>query len=194
MTDTKPTVHIVDDDEILRDTLKSLLINEGFSVEQYQDAEDFLKRDIEVCVGCVLLDLNMSEMSGLVLQKKLIEISFSLPIIFLTGNGDIPTAVVAIKNGAVDFLTKPVGKDELLASIAKAICVSEKMIFQLSFINSLTPREKDVWHYLVQGLTCKEISKKLDISIRTVEFYRPRIMQKAQATTISQLIIATSYT
>ena len=190
-----PIVFIVDDDEAVRDSLDLLIESAGHSVETYASGEDFLDAYTEDRNGCLLLDIRMPGMNGMQLQNALIERQYILPIIFITGHGDIPMAVDAIKRGAADFLAKPFQDQELLARIDDVLInLPEKLrdnkeqqdITQR--LTSLTERETETMLLMAQGKANKVIAFDLDISQRTVEVHRGRVMEKMQARSLAQLV------
>lgn len=194
MNAAQPTVFIVDDDHFVRDALKLMIEQENLAVQCYESGEAFLKHCPQTASGCILLDVQMPGMNGLTLQQILAERHMPLPIIFLTGNGNIPMSVRAIKAGAVDFLTKPVTRGKLIAAIETALQENRKILQQTSLaedagalIARLTAREKDVMQLAIAGLPNKEIARKLDISFRTVEVHKSRIMQKTGAGNLIEL-------
>ncbi|MEY3747929.1 MAG: hypothetical protein RL194_1388 [Pseudomonadota bacterium] len=194
MNTAQPTIFIVDDDHFVRDALKLMIEQENLAVQCYESGEAFLKRCPQIDNGCILLDVQMPGMNGLTLQQILAERHMPLPIIFLTGNGNIPMSVRAIKAGAVDFLTKPVTRGKLIAAIETALQENRKILQQTSLaedagalIARLTAREKDVMQLAIAGLPNKEIARKLDISFRTVEVHKSRIMQKTGASNLIEL-------
>lgn len=194
MNAAQPTIFIVDDDHFVRDALKLMIEQENLAVQCYESGEAFLKRCPQIDNGCILLDVQMLGMNGLTLQQILAERHMPLPIIFLTGNGNIPMSVRAIKAGAVDFLTKPVTRGKLIAAIETALQENRKILQQTSLaedagalIARLTAREKDVMQLAIAGLPNKEIARKLDISFRTVEVHKSRIMQKTGAGNLIEL-------
>ncbi len=190
-----PIVFIVDDDEAVRDSLDLLIESAGHSVETYASGEDFLDAYTEDRNGCLVLDIRMPGMNGMQLQNALIERQYILPIIFITGHGDIPMAVDAIKRGAADFLAKPFQDQELLARIDDVLInLPEKLrdnkeqqdITQR--LTSLTERETETMLLMAQGKANKVIAFDLDISQRTVEVHRGRVMEKMQARSLAQLV------
>ena len=192
------TVHVVDDDPAIRKALTTSLKMRGHQVENYASAEEFLDSYKNNETGCLVLDINMPGMNGLQLQKKLSEKNYQIPIIFVTGHGDIPMSVQAIKNGAVDFLEKPYRQETLHSRIEQALVRSKQLIKLLDYknkvannYNSLTPREKEVMHLLTSNPvknSNKHIAQKLNISPRTVEDHRANIMRKMQAETFYELM------
>lgn len=192
---TEPTVFVVDDDEAVRDSLKALLDAVGMEVETYASAGDFLSACDSSRTGCLVLDVRMPDMSGLELQKKLAASQFRIPVVIITGHGDIPMAVEAMKAGALDFIEKPFRQDVLLNSIRRALDLGglaqrgEVATAEITArIALLTPRERDVLKRLVIGQPNKVIGFGLGISPRTVEIHRARVMDKMQARSLSHLV------
>lgn len=187
-------VFIVDDDPAIRDALTLMIEQEGITVMSFEDAGSFLDACQPKSYGCVIIDIRMPKMNGMQLQEELTRRKVLLPVIFLTGHGDIPMSVRAIKAGAVDFLTKPVTREKLLASVRSAILESEKMLTEnstyqdaLSRLVNLTHREQDVMLLATQGYPNKEIARRLGISYRTVEIHKSKIMQKTGAINLLDL-------
>lgn len=190
-----PTVFVVDDDQAVRDSLRWLIESVNLSVETYSSATGFLDDYNIGMVGCLVLDVRMPDMSGLQLQKQLNENKYRLPIIFITGHGDVPMAVRAMKDGAMEFIEKPFSDQELLDCVQTALDKDreyQKQRIQLSAIAArvanLTPREKEVMRLVVKGFSNKRIANELSISIKTVEFHRSRIMEKMHAESLLQLV------
>jgi RNA polymerase sigma factor (sigma-70 family) len=188
------TIYIVDDDPAVRDSLQLLIEQEGVAVHAFDGAESFLAACSQEWRGCAVIDVRMPGMNGLQLHEELIRRGIHLAIVFLTGHGDIPMSVKAIKAGAVDFLTKPVTAEALLASVRTALMVSEEMYSQTEMyqlitarLASLTERERQVMLLAVAGHPNKEIARRLGISHRTVEIHKGRIMQKTGAATLLDL-------
>ena len=189
-----PTVYILDDDADLREALALLIEAAGYKAASFADAQSFLSTYANQ-PGCLVLDLTMPGCSGLELQQALADKSYSIPIIFLTGQGSIPHSVQAIKAGAVDFLEKPVDYTILLQRISEALALDarqrEESIWLLTLqqrFEQLTPREQEILILVVNGNTSKEIARILGISHRTVEVYRTRIMTKLQADSVPELV------
>lgn len=190
-----PLIYVVDDDAAVRDALTLLLEQEGLQVEAFDSARAFL----EACqslrgVSCAIVDIHMPFMDGLQLQAELSRLGVRIPVIFLTGHGDIPMSVRAIKAGAVDFLTKPVSSGMLLHSVCAALEESRRrgheaeVVYEASsHLAALTERERQVMALAVDGLANKEIARRLGISHRTVEIHRARIMQKTGAESLLDL-------
>ena len=192
---TVSTVFVVDDDSRIRDALTALIETENIRVESFESAEAFLAAGRSVPRSCAIVDMQMPGLNGMQLQTELSERGMALPIIFLTGHGDIPTSVRAIKAGAVDFLSKPVSGAVLLASVQAALAESEKMTLRAelsdaasALVARLTNRERDVLLLVVEGLNNKEIARRLGISFRTVEVYKAGVMHKTGAATLVDLV------
>mgnify|MGYP001546610473 CR=1 FL=1 len=189
-----PTVFVVDDDAAVRDSLRWLLESLQLKVETFESAEQFLENYSIYRVGCLLLDLRMPGMSGLQLQQRLAEQKFALPIIIITGHGDIPVAVRAVKNGAYDFIEKPFDNDRLVERVKDALELDKEhhpKRLALDAVNArianLTPREKQVLEFVIDNHSNKEIAAKLGVSIKTVEFHRARVMEKMHADSLLHL-------
>lgn len=179
------TVFVVDDDPAVRDSLSLLLEEEDFAVATFNSAEEFLTTFRPAPRCCAIVDMRMPGMDGMQLQGELSRRGILLPLIFLTGHGDIPLCKRAIMAGAFDFLTKPVTAAALMQSVREALLESEKLAAQAELthtaktrIGSLTERERQVMALAIEGLTNKEIARRLSISYRTVEIHRARIMYK----------------
>jgi len=187
------TVYIVDDDVPFREALKTLLHEEGVHAQTFETAGQFVSLNSWSDVGCLLLDMRMPEMNGLEVQAKLEAKDFALPIIFLTGHGDVPTAVQALKMGAYDFIEKPFQNESLVGIVCSAIALSKSSNNKNTEANTppvavLTKRENDVFNCLVRGLTNKASAAELDLSQRTIEFHRSNIMRKLEASSVADLI------
>ena len=188
------TVFIVDDDAAIRDSLSLMIEQENIAVQAFDSAETFLAAYQPECFGCAIVDIRMPGMDGIELHEVLLKRNILLPIIFLTGHGDIPMSVQAMKAGAVDFLTKPVTREKLLISIRAAIQKSERLLSEnanyeeaLSHLASITDRERAVMLLAVQGHPNKHIARQLGISHRTVEIHKSKIMQKTGAINLLDL-------
>lgn len=193
--DNATTLYLVDDDDAFRDSLAVLCDSVGFEVEEFGSARDFLDRPLDQMNGCVLLDVRMPGMSGVEMFAELKRRDFGLPVIFLTGHGDVPMAVNAMKDGAFDFMTKPFSHQELLDRVNAALRSfeeNEETRLQLDELTErleqLTPREREVMDLVVDGLANKVIANRLDISQRTVEIHRARVMEKMQAPSLAALV------
>jgi FixJ family two-component response regulator len=194
MTGT-PVVHIVDDDGSFRRAISRLLKLSGYEVLGYESAACFLRIVADAEPGCIVLDVQMPDFGGLQLQEELARLSRSWPIIFLTGHGDIPTTVRAIKAGAEDFLSKPVSRQTLLAAIERAFvrhAAIQQSQGQLnsfrSLISSLTPREREVFALMVRGKLNKQIAFQLGTSERTIKAHRHMVMRKLQVQSFAEAV------
>ncbi|WP_372985254.1 response regulator FixJ [Marinobacter sp.] len=195
MTDIQQTVYVVEDDEAVRDSLELLLKSDGKPVKTYESANAFLKDYSDKMAGCIVLDIRMPGMDGMELQKKLNEKHSILPIIFVTGHGDVPMAVDAMKEGAVDFIQKPYREEALLEKIEAALeqdldqrkTLDEKQEI-IRRIKSLTPREHEIMDRMIAGQANKVIAIELEISQRTVEIHRSRVMHKMGTHSLAHLV------
>jgi FixJ family two-component response regulator len=193
--DTNPIVYVVDDDPSVRNAVQMLLHASGFTVEVSDSAQEFLKRDLGDASGCLVLDVKMDGLSGLDLQRELAAANVQLPIIFITGHGNVPMSVHAMKAGAVEFLTKPFRKEELLDAVKNALArdgVARTERNEVANIRQrygkLTPREKEVMLLVVHGLLNKQIALKLAASEGTIKIHRGHVMLKMQAESIADLV------
>lgn len=194
---SEPTVHVVDDDDAVRDSIAVLLESSGYRVRSFESGDAFLAAEIAPGAGCVLSDIRMPGLDGLQLQAALNARGFRLPVIFITGHGDVPVAVGAMKAGAVDFIEKPFEEAALLRSIERAIRLSQENRHRdaeveetLERVAHLTARERDVMTRLAEGKQNKVIAIELGISPRTVEIHRARVMEKMHAANLSDLVRA----
>jgi two-component system response regulator FixJ len=193
--DNKPTILIIDDDDAVRDSLAILLEMAGFEVLTYASGLDVLEAALP-SRGCILLDVRMPEIDGLELQRRLVERGTKLPIIIMTGHGDVPIAVRAMKAGAADFVEKPFSDEAILASIRQSIerggggerTLKGPAAEIATRLSLLTPREREVLDKLVAGRPNKVVAYELGISARTVEIHRARVMEKMQANSLSHLV------
>lgn len=188
-------VHVVDDDEAMRDSMAFLLRAGNFRVQTYAAATDFLEALPQIKAGCVVTDVRMPGMSGIELLQRLRELKVSLPVIVVSGHGDVPLAVEAMKTGALDFIEKPFDDDVFLRAVRTALsahAVDSQRQAQKATINSrlesLSNREREVLEGLVAGHPNKTIAYDLGISPRTVEIYRANVMEKMQAGSLSDLV------
>lgn len=193
--DAKQTVFVVDDEPAIREAMALLLQSEGCHVETFDRAETFLRQCTPDRPGCLLLDIALPGMSGLALQQRLHAEGYSLPVIFMTGHGQVPEAVRAIKAGAVEFLLKPVNDRALLRQVHEALQLDREQREQHSrqaryraCLARLTRREREIMTLLVKGFGNKEIARLLDISPRTVESHRAHIMRKTGAESLPNLV------
>jgi len=186
-----PTVFLVDDDETVREGLADLLQTAGYQVQGYARAEDMLNSFDPKARGCIILDVQLPGMHGPELQAELVKRGSHLPILFLTGHGDIPTTVQAMRAGARDVLVKPVEPDVLLDRIAELVSADVAFVSQQEAtrhrVASLTQREREVMALVAEGLANKEIGEKLGISFRTVEVHRAHVMRKTKCTNVIEL-------
>ncbi|OXR49420.1 DNA-binding response regulator [Pusillimonas sp. T2] len=189
------TVFIVDDDEAVRDSLRWLLEANGYQVQAFESAEIFLDAYDPDQVGVLIADVRMPGMSGLELQEALIARNSPLPIVFITGHGDVPMAVSTIKKGAVDFLEKPFNESDLRTIVARMLEQATERASKAqaqknhqAVLSRLTTREQQVLERIVAGRLNKQIAGDLNISIKTVEAHRANIMEKLQVTTVADLM------
>lgn len=192
---TKGHVYVIDDDPAMRDSLNFLLDSAGFTVTLFDDALAFLEALPALSFGCVLSDVRMPGLDGIELLKRMKAQQSPFPILIMTGHGDVPLAVEAMKLGAVDFLEKPFDDDRLTAMIEAAIVQAEptaksEAVAQdiAARVASLSPRERQVMEGLIAGLSNKLIAREYDISPRTIEVYRANVMTKMQASSLSELV------
>jgi len=195
MKEPDPIVFVIDDDRLIRDGLQSLVRSVGLRVETFASAQEFLVAKRPDAPSCLILDVRMPGLSGLDLQLKLTEADIRIPIIFITGHGDIPMSVRAMKEGAHEFLTKPVRGQDLLDAVQKAIAHDSglrKERAELTDVRkrfaSLTPRETEVLHLVVAGLLNKQIADELGTSELTVKTHRAHVMEKTKADSLAQLV------
>ena len=195
MTTPEPTVFLVDDDHAMRDALGLLLDTAGFNTVSFSSATEFLERYDASQPGCLVLDIRMPGMSGMELQEALVEQTAGLPIIFLTGHGNVSMSAKAFRTGAIDFLEKPFDEAVLLERIHEALGIDKtnresaaRHAHASSRLSVLTPREREVMLLLVAGNTNKEIAAKLDLSTRTIETHRGRVMEKTGVQSVAELV------
>jgi len=190
----RPLVYIVDDDDAVRDSLEALLLAEGFNVQGFASAEALLADGDPAAVGCCLMDVRMPGKDGLTLLGELGDDGVTMPIIVMTGHGDVPMAVKAMKLGAIDFIEKPFDTGVMLNLVRSALqrtpakpkaAIDPEL---LSHLQRLTPREREVLDHLVAGQSNKEVGRALGISPRTVEIHRARLMEKMRADSLADLV------
>jgi two-component system response regulator TtrR len=194
---SEPIIYVVDDDEAMRDSMTWLLEGEGYRVACFESAEAFLKARNDAMRGCIVLDVRMPEMSGLELHEKLDTLGSQLPIIFITGHGDVPMAVAALQRGACDFIEKPFHNEDLLSRVTRALeldsqlAARQKRTSAISHrLAQLTQREREVMQLVVTGKLNKQVADQLDISMKTVEAHRARVMEKMGVRTLAELVKA----
>ncbi len=189
------TVYIVDDDQAIRHAMELLMRSVGLEHEIYHSGDDFLSQYSTDQAGCLVLDIRMPGLGGLELQQKLLDLDSTLPIIFITGHGDVPMAVEAMQKGAVDFIQKPFRDQELLDRIREALktdqerrSAREEQAEVASRLEKLTRREREVMDLVVTGKPNKVIAYELGVSQRTVEIHRARVMEKMKARSLADLV------
>ena len=192
---TKGHVYVIDDDAAMRDSLNFLLDSSGFGVTLFDNAQNFIDTLPGLAFGCVVSDVRMPGIDGIELLKRMKAQNSPFPILIMTGHGDVPLAVEAMKLGAVDFLEKPFEDDRLITMIeaairqAEPVAKSEAISQEIAArVASLSPRERQVMEGLIAGLSNKLIAREYDISPRTIEVYRANVMTKMQANSLSELV------
>lgn len=195
MKDPEPRVFVVDDDHSVRTSLASLLVAEDYTVEVFANAAEYLARTSHEGPACLVLDLQLPGLDGLALQRQLVEEGRIEQIVFITGHGDIPTGIRAMKHGAVDFLPKPFRDDELLSAVSQALARSgqdwQRRIDILEIrerLGKLTPREFEVFRLMIAGLLSKEIGAELEVTLRTIKTHRGRVMRKMGVVSVAELV------
>ena len=195
MDETQPTIFVIDDDAAVRKSLQRLLKAHQYQAETFVSAEEYLTRDQYEGLGAIILDLSLPGLNGIDLQTRLLEAGSQLPIIFLTGHGDIETSVIAIKHGAENFLTKPVDENKLLSALQEALShhteiLKNQLDTQIikQHLDSLTPREHEILRYVISGALNKQIAQQLDIAEKTVKVHRGRVLEKMQAGSVAGLV------
>lgn len=195
MPPSAPTVYIVDDDAAVRDALGLSLGVRGYRTAIFADAESFLGACRPDWRGCILIDIRMPGMDGLALQRRLLELDCELPVVIMTGHGDVGSAREAFKSRAVDFLEKPLDHTKLVAAIDEALSQNEmrgqeaesRHVFA-GLLATLTPREREVMDMIVGGRHNRDIAEEMGISARTVEVHKARVMQKLKVDSVAQLV------
>jgi FixJ family two-component response regulator len=193
--DEQPVVIVIDDDQSLRQGLERLFDSVGLHVEAYPSAQAFLQAEMPTAPSCLVLDIRMPGQSGLDLQAELVREDIRIPIVFITGHGDVPMTVKALKAGAVDFLTKPFRDQDLLDAVATALdraCrerAAEKRLSDLrASFEALTPREREIMKYVTEGLMNKQIAHQLGLTEITVKIHRGNMMRKIGAKSLPDLV------
>ena len=191
----EPTVFVVDDDAGVRKSIRELLVSVGLAVETFESAQSFLDAFDAARPGCLVLDVRMAHMSGLVLEGKLAEMGADIPIVFISGHGDISMAVGAVKRGAVDFVPKPYQEQHLLDAVnealrrdalARATPLDDNGVTER--LQMLTSREREVLDLALKGHSCKVIARELGISHRTVELHRSHLLEKLEVASVTELL------
>lgn len=195
MSKRTQTIFIIDDDTSVRNSLSLLLISSGYLTESYASPEEFLKMPAYHSEGCIILDIFMEGKSGLDIQEEIISTFKQLPIIYITGYGDVPMSVRALKKGAVNFLQKPVDDRVLLSAVEEALDISQALCQEIdefnhlqTLLNALTPRELQVYRLLVTGLLNKQIGSELGITEHTVKLHRGKITEKLGIKSVAELV------
>lgn len=195
MKNRGPTVYVVDDDPSMQRSLSLLIKSVGYDVKVFASADEFLKHKHSGGSSCLVLDIRMPGMSGIRLQEKLKEKGIAIPVIFITGHGDVTMSVKAMKNGAIDFLPKPFNDQDLIDAIYQALEKDKKARKKSSdtakiqrLVDSLTPREYEVLQYLITGMLNKQIARALNASEKTIKIHRGRIMEKMEVTSVAELV------
>ena len=185
-----PTVFVVDDDASTRELLEWLMKREGLEVRTFAAARAFLEGYVPATPGCLVLDLHMPGMSGLDLQQNLKAAGVALPVIFLSGGADVPDAVRAVKEGAIDFIEKPFDYKQVVALVHECIVRDAAQRANAERLAQLTQREREVLDLVVAGKTNRDIAEVLDISVKTVEAHRAHLMEKVDAESVAELVQA----
>ena len=194
MNDQKEIIFIIDDDESVRSSISLFLEADDFTVESYSSSEEFLSREPWPGTGCLILDVNLTGKSGLDLQEEMVALNSHLPIIFITGQGNIPMSVTTLRKGAINFLEKPFRHEELLLSISEALSLSRKLKLEKQdiqkakqLIDTLSARELEILKNLMTGMLNKQIADKLNIAIQTVKHHRLSISEKLHVKSVPEI-------
>lgn len=190
-----PLVFVVDDDDSVRKAIARLLASAGYASETFDGPERFLVRPPHDGPSCLVLDLQMPGMTGLELQARLNRAGHALPVVFVTGHGDIPTSVRAMRQGALDFLSKPFTSEQLLGAVAEALARDRTHLVERRELEALvarhrrlTPREREVFALVVRGLLNKQVARRLGASEKTIKAHRGRVMEKMEAGSVAELV------
>ena len=191
----EPVVYIIDDDRSVRQAISLFLSSAGYSVISFSSSEEFLEQEPGEETGCIILDVNLGGKTGLELQDELIGLDYNLPVIFITGRGNVRMSVATMKKGAVNFLEKPFNDEELLKSVADAIQLSRKLVSEKAevkraseLLSRLTPRETEILSLLVTGMLNKQIGSDLNIAEQTVKLHRHSIFEKLGVKSLPGLV------
>jgi len=191
----EPVVYIIDDDRSVRQAISLFLSSAGYSVISFSSSEEFLEQEPGEETGCIILDVNLGGKTGLELQDELIGLDYNLPVIFITGRGNIRMSVATMKKGAVNFLEKPFNDEELLKSVADAVQLSRKLVSEKAevkraseLLSRLTPRETEILSLLVTGMLNKQIGSDLNIAEQTVKLHRHSIFEKLGVKSLPGLV------
>jgi FixJ family two-component response regulator len=190
-----PVVYIIDDDRSVRQAISLFLSSAGYNVLSFSSSEEFLEQELNDETGCIILDVNLEGKTGLELQDDLIRLNYNLPIIFITGRGNVRMSVATMKKGAVNFLEKPFNDEELLKSVADAVQLSRKLVSEKAevkraseLLSKLTPRETEILSLLVTGMLNKQIGYDLNIAEQTVKLHRHSIFSKLGVKSLPGLV------
>lgn len=194
-TSSPPVVYVVDDDELVRRSLQRLFLSAGHDAFTFSSAESYLKQELPTRPACLVLDLQMPGLNGFALQDELTARGSHEGIVFISGHGDVPACARALKQGAVDFLMKPFGDDQLLASVDEALSYSERALKQTlskqgvqELLATLTPRELEVLRGVIAGCLNKQIAAELGTTEKTVKVHRGRVMEKLEVHSVAELV------
>ena len=190
-----PVIYIIDDDRSVRQAISLFLSSAGYNVLSFSSSEEFLEQELIDETGCIILDVNLEGKTGLELQDELISLDYNLPVIFITGRGNVRMSVATMKKGAVNFLEKPFNDEELLKSVDDAFQLSRKLLSEKSevkraseLLSKLTPREKEILSLLVTGMLNKQIGSDLNIAEQTVKLHRHSIFEKLGVKSLPGLV------
>ena len=195
MSKADEKIFVIDDDESVRRSLPLLLKSSDYNVETFSSSEEYLKNEQYNGTGCIILDINLGGKSGLELQEELLSKPYNLPIVFITGKGEVPESVQAIKKGAIDFLQKPFDDNQLLEAVEEAIAKShqikkefDELLKIQDLLSRLTEREIEIFKYVVTGMLNKQIAYELNIAEHTVKLHRGKITEKLEVKSVAELV------